>query len=138
MSALILWWVVAGVLVIVELFIGTFYLLMIAIGVAAGGVAALLGAATPLQVVVAALIGVLGTILLRRSKNGLSARGDARSDPNVNMDIGQRIKVPQWADGRARVMYRGAQWDVELAPGADADAGEYTIRELRGSRLIVS
>jgi hypothetical protein len=37
----------------------------------------------------------------------------------------------------ARVMYRGAMWDVELAPGQAAAPGVFTIREVRGSRLIV-
>jgi hypothetical protein len=35
-------------------------------------------------------------------------------------------------------MYRGALWDVELAHGARAHAGQFVIREIRGSRLIVS
>ena len=35
-------------------------------------------------------------------------------------------------------MYRGAQWDVELAPGSAAAAGEFKIVEVRGSRLIVA
>ena len=43
------WLVVAGILVIAELFTGTFYLLMIAIGLSAGALAALAGASGPMQ-----------------------------------------------------------------------------------------
>ena len=134
------WLAAAGVTVILELFTGTFYLLMIAIGLGAGVLAALLGAGMALQTLVAAAVGVIATVLLRRSRFGklVAARGDAGRDPNVNLDIGQTVHVPAWRDGAARVMYRGALWDVELAPGAAAAPGPYTIREVRGSRLIVA
>lgn len=134
------WLAAAGVTVILELFTGTFYLLMIAIGLGAGVLAALLGAGMALQTLVAAAVGVAATVLLRRSRFGklVSARGDAGCDPNINLDIGQTVNVPAWQDGAARVMYRGALWDVELAPGTAAAPGPYTIREVRGSRLIVA
>lgn len=131
------WLAAAGVIVILELFSGTFYLLMIAIGVACGGVAAWLGASGPMQTVTAALVGVLATGLLRRSKYGRPNRSDPARDPNVNMDIGQSVHVPAWQNGAARVMYRGALWDVELAAGATPAPGTFVIREVQGSRLIV-
>ena len=132
------WFLAAALVVILELLSGTFYLLMIAVGIASGGLAALAGAALALQTAIAAIVGVLATLLLRRSKYGKPARTNAARDPNVNMDIGQSISVQQWDAGTARVMYRGALWDVELAPGANALPGTFTIREIRGSRLIVA
>lgn len=132
------WLVAAGATAILELFTGTFYLLMIAIGLATGALAALAGAGTPAQTLVAALVGLVATAVLRRSKFGRPTRSDTARDPNVNLDIGQTVNVAHWKDGTARVMYRGAQWDVELAPGAHATPGQYTIREVRGSRLIVA
>jgi membrane protein implicated in regulation of membrane protease activity len=132
------WFIAAGIVVILELFTGTFYLLMIAIGIAAGGLAALAGAAMAMQTLTAAVVGVLATLLLRRSRYGRPQRRDPAFDSGVNIDIGQTVNVPQWQDGTARVMYRGALWDVELAPGAIAAPGPYTIREVRGSRLIVA
>ncbi|NYE59881.1 membrane protein implicated in regulation of membrane protease activity [Duganella sp. 1224] len=133
------WLAAAGVTVILELFSGTFYLLMIAIGLAAGSGAALLGLGEALQWLIAAVVGVGATVALRRSRYGqLQQRVQAERDPNVNLDIGQTIHVPAWQDGAARVMYRGALWDVELAPGSSSAPGQYTIREVRGSRLIVA
>jgi membrane protein implicated in regulation of membrane protease activity len=132
------WFALAGIVVILELFTGTFYLLMIAIGLAAGGLAALLGAAAPLQMGAAAFVGVLATVLLRRTRLGNPARTDAARDPNVNLDIGQTLAVDKWHEGRARVMYRGAMWDVELAAGSSAAPGSFRIEEVRGSRLIVA
>jgi len=133
------WLAAAGVTVILELFSGTFYLLMIAIGLVAGAVAAFLGLGEVVALLVAAVVGVAATFVLRRSRYGKQQqRVQAERDPNVNLDIGQTVNVPAWQDGAARVMYRGALWDVELAPGSNAAPGPYTIREVRGSRLIVA
>ncbi|RZT10155.1 Membrane protein implicated in regulation of membrane protease activity [Duganella sp. CF402] len=133
------WLAAAGLTVILELFSGTFYLLMIAIGLAAGSAAALLGLGEAVQLLVAAVVGVAATVALRRSRYGKQQeRVDAGRDPNVNLDIGQTVHVPAWQDNAARVMYRGALWDVELAPGVRATPGQFTIREVRGSRLIVA
>jgi len=132
------WLATAGVLVILELFTGTFYLLMIAIGLAVGGLAALGGAGLPLQAIVAGVVGVLATGLLHRSRFGRQGRHEAARDRNVNLDIGQRVTVPAWDNGRARVMYRGALWDVELGQGATPLAGDFRIVEVQGSRLVVA
>jgi membrane protein implicated in regulation of membrane protease activity len=131
------WLVLTGVLVVFELFTGTFYVLMIAIGMAAGAVAAALGMSLSVQILVAAVVGVLATGVLHRSRFGRPSRQDAARDPNVNLDIGQSVKVDVWSGNHARVMYRGAMWDVDLGPGASAGAGSYKIIEVRGSRLVV-
>lgn len=138
MSDWIDWLVAAGVLVVLELFTGTFYLLMIAVGLGVGGVVALLGAGAPLQAIAAAAVGLLATFLLHRSRFGRPARHEAARDRNVNLDIGQHLTVPAWDNGRARVMYRGALWDVELGQGATAKPGDFRIVEVQGSRLVVS
>lgn len=142
MTDWILWFAAAGIVVICEMFTGTFYLLMIAFGLAAGGVAALAGVSNPTQFLCAAAVGAVATILLRRSRLGKPERTDAARDPNVNLDIGQTLNIPEWRSGTAgtasaRVMYRGALWDVELATGT-ARPGLFEIREIRGSRLIVA
>ena len=143
MTEWMIWFVLAGVMVILEMFTSTFYLLMIATGLAAGGLAALTGATTALQFILAAVFGICATYVLRRSKLGKFHKGDAARDPNVNLDIGQALPIDQWNSGpggitTARVMYRGAMWDVQLAHGADAKPGLFIIREIQGSRLIVA
>jgi len=139
MTSYYLWFAAAVVLVIAEMATGTFYLLMIACGVAAGGVAALLGVEEPLQTIVAAVVAILAILLLRRSRFGKLRRRDAASNPDVNLDIGQEVEVPAWDDSRrARVPYRGADWTVELAPGSEPKPGRYRIVEVRGATLIVA
>ena len=142
MADWIVWFVMAGVMVISEIFTGTFYLLMIAVGLAAGGLAALAGADNPAQLSIAAVVGMSATYALRRSKLGKRHPMDTARDPNVNLDIGQVLPIEQWSSKGgadvARVNYRGALWDAELAHGATAQSGMFMIREIRGSRLIVS
>jgi membrane protein implicated in regulation of membrane protease activity len=142
MSDWMIWAVVVGVLVAVEMFSGTFYMLMVATGALAGGIAALAGASGPLQLILASGTGVIATYGLRRSRLGRTSRPDPARDPNVNLDIGQTVTVGEWHDAgsgtyTARAMYRGALWDIELQRGGVARSGPFVIREIRGSRLIV-
>ena len=51
LSAATVWWVLAGIAVAVELSTGTFYMLMLALGLAAGAIASHLGFDVPLQIV---------------------------------------------------------------------------------------
>lgn len=140
MTDWMLWCVLAGVATIFELFTGTFYLLMIAIGFIAGGASAWLGFSNPVQLVIAGVVGIVAIYALQRSRFGkrLEPTVKPERDPNVNLDIGQTVAIDRWSDGAARVMYRGAMWDVKIAEGEDAVPGNFVIREIRGNRLIVS
>ena len=138
MNEWMIWLVLAGVLVAFELFTGTFYVLMIAIGMAFGAVAALLGMSLPMQILIAAVVGVLATGLLHRSRFGRPLKQNSARDRNVNLDIGEKLTVDAWTEGKARVMYRGAMWDIDLAPGAIAGAGAFKIVEVQGSHLVVA
>lgn len=137
MADWITWSVIALVAVVLELFTGTFYLLMLAVGLAAGALAALAGLSTVVQALIAAVVAAVATELLRR-KRGTATRVDASVNPDVNLDIGQQVNVDTWNGTHARVLYRGAQWDAELAPGAEARSGPYRIAQVLGSRLILS
>ena len=133
-----LWWLLAGGAVAVELLTGTFYLLMLAIGLAAAAVAAHLGASVPVQLVAAAAIGggaVVGWHLLRLRRPKELA---AAYNRDVNLDIGETVQITRWApDGTTQVKYRGAQWTAVPAPGSIPVAGPHRIREVIGSRLVV-
>jgi len=136
MSAWIWWMVLAFGLLILELLTGTFYLLVIAVAIAAGGLTNLAGAPFELQLVVAAAIGLAGSLWLRRSRFG--RQGD---DPGTlqSFDIGQVVRIDSWGAGNtARANYRGAEWDVLLAPGETPVPGDFVIRSVQGSRLVVA
>jgi membrane protein implicated in regulation of membrane protease activity len=133
------WWVLALGIGILEMLTGTFYLLMLALGVAAGGALAALGGPLWSQCVAAAVVALAGSFWVRRSRAGAPAAGPTGRNPDVVADVGERVRVAAWdADGRARVQYRGTQWTAELAPGETAEPGEYRIREVAGNRLILA
>ncbi|QJQ04716.1 NfeD family protein [Undibacterium piscinae] len=141
MSVWMMWVAVTGLVVMLELFTGTFYLLMVALGMMAGALVAFFGISLEWQMIVAALVGAFATLALHKSKYGWREAKNASRDPNVNMDIGQSIHVQQWQDHgngiyTSRAMYRGAMWDLELRHSA-AVPGNFVIEAVEGSRLIV-
>ena len=139
MNDVMVWFVIAFGLLIAELMTGTFYLLMVAIGCAVGGLAAVAGASLPLQLVIGAAVGIVATMTLRRTRWGLRAAGaDTAEDRNVILDIGEVVQVSAWHDGTAHVRYRGCQWDATLEPGALARPGAQVIKAIRGSTLVVA
>ena len=135
-----MWFSMAGLLLVIEIFSGSIYLLMIAFGMAAGGVVAYMGLPVSLQLLVAGVVGFSGTIALRMSR--YTRKKDPAHDPNINLDIGNTLLVNEWesfpnGSRVARVAYRGSMWDVELESGAQASPGLFVIREVRANRLIV-
>lgn len=132
------WWIGAGVLVIGELTNGTFYLLMIGLGFVAGGLAHEFGVPLDGQLAIAAAVALAATIALRRSRFNRRRRANGGANPVQNLDIGESLTVAHWHDGRARAMYRGAEWDVVLAPGEAPGAHLYEIVALDGNRLVVA
>ena len=138
-NAPMLWWLATGGLVAAELATGTFYLLMVAMGCAAGALAAHAGLGSTGQVATAALLGAAFTAAwhLKRARSPRSAPVESNRD--VMLDIGQTLQVEAWdADGTARVPYRGAAWTVRFAgPGAPAP-GEHVIVAVQGNQLRVA
>jgi membrane protein implicated in regulation of membrane protease activity len=138
-NAPVLWWLAAGALVAAELATGTFYLLMLALGCAAGALAAHAGLGGSAQVATAALLGAAFTAgwHLKRARSPRSAPSERNRD--VNIDIGQTLQVEAWGiDGTARVPYRGAAWSVRFeGPGAPAP-GEHVIVAVQGNQLRVA
>lgn len=133
------WFVIAFGLLIAEMLTGTFYLLMVAIGCAVGGLAAVFGAALPLQLVSGAAIGFVATMVLRRTRWGRQKlRSDAAENRDVILDIGEVVQVATWHDGTAHVRYRGCRWDATIEPGAVPRPGAQVIKAIRGSTLIVA
>lgn len=129
-----IWWVLAAVLVGAELVTGTFYLLAMAIAFAVGGLCAALGVTLPWQLVVAAVVAVVATMVAHhwRESRGAAPR-------QMSLDLGQSVKVLDWReDGTARVFYRGTQWDAEPAAPDAARAETMYIVGTRGSTLLIA
>lgn len=134
-----IWWLIAGAAIVLELLSGTIYLLLLSIGFAAAAIAAHLGAGVPMQLVVAAVVGVgavLTWYLVRRKDR--AGRPPSQANPDINLDIGGTVIIEAWAaDGTASVRYRGAQWTAVPRAGATPSTGMHRVAEVVGSRLVV-
>jgi membrane protein implicated in regulation of membrane protease activity len=137
-SATTVWWVLAGIAVAIELSTGTFYLLMLALGLAAGAIAGHLGFSVPLQIVAAAAVGGGATALWRWRHAQVTPTAPAASNRDANLDVGERVFVQEWAANRTtRVQYRGSPWEARLAPGAPAGSGEHLVSAVEGNWLVL-
>ena len=133
-----IWWLCAGAAVAVELLTGTFYLLMLATGLAAAAVAAHVGAGTTVQLLVAAVVGggAVSGWHMRQLRRPVAPPASANRD--VNLDIGEIVHVDAWeADGTGSVKYRGANWTVVHRGGNPPSTGAHRVAEVIGSRLLV-
>ncbi|MBN8508631.1 MAG: NfeD family protein [Burkholderiales bacterium] len=133
-----LWWLAAGLLVAAELFAGGFYLLMLALGCAAGAVAAHLGAALPAQLATASIVGAGTTALWHYRRARAPRSAPPRANRDVNLDIGQTVQVPAWdAQGLARISYRGSAWTAQFGGSGVPAPGPHVIVAVDGNRLVV-
>jgi membrane protein implicated in regulation of membrane protease activity len=137
-SASTQWWLACGLLVAAELATGTFYLLMLALGCAAGALAGHLGLGVVTQLVVAAFVGAGATAAWHFKRMRQPRSAPAASNRDVNLDIGETVRVEHWDDaGQARVNYRGAAWSVRFAGSGVPQPGEHVIVGIDGNRLRV-
>jgi membrane protein implicated in regulation of membrane protease activity len=133
-----LWWLLTGTAVAVELLTGTFYLLMLAIGLAAAALAAHAGAGMAFQLITAAAVGG-GAVAAWHLKRGKRLdEPSAQANRDVNLDIGETVHIDAWNDdGTATIKYRGANWTVIALDGAMHGTGAHRVREVVGNRLVV-
>ena len=116
-----MFWLIAAVLLFVaEMFMGTFYLLVVSASFVSAGLAEwLLGTPTAVNVSIASLFSVIGIILVRRWQKSRPPR--AREQHDNDLDIGQTVVLEHaLPDGLWLVRYRGTQWQAQLEQHADA------------------
>lgn len=129
------WWIAALVLLILELLSGTFYLLMLALGMAAAALGAHAGAGLPVQILLAAGVGAGAAGSWHFARRGPTS-GPAQG---LNLDVGQVLHIPELSSAQqSSVRYRGAAWTAVLKEGsAPAEDGRYRVSAIEGSRLVV-
>jgi membrane protein implicated in regulation of membrane protease activity len=127
-------------MVIAELLTGTFFLLMISLGMVAAALAAQAGAGLTLQLLVAAITGggaVLGCYLFKKRRSAARPRLD-QADMSGSLDIGETVIIEAWnPDGTASVKYRGANWTAIHRPEQAPSTGPHRVADLIGTRLLV-
>lgn len=137
MEAYWLWWSLAVLLIVGEMFTGTFYLLAVVFGLAAAGLAAFLGAGVAVQILLAALLCTVCVVLIHRWKQ---QHADPQERSNLAADLGSEVRIVNWnGERQARVSYRGAEWDAKLAPEvlADTERRTWLIKDIVGTQLII-
>ncbi len=132
-----LWFGVAALFLLLEMATGTFYLLLVALGLVASGTAAYAGSTLVWQIVSGLVVSLIGLMVLhhhRQSKGYVPTQ----SNPNVVQDIGRSVIVDAWDEnGQVRVFYRGANWSARIDAGQPAQPGEHYIHAVQGLTLIL-
>ena len=131
-----LWWIAAGVAVAAELATGTFYLLMIALGLARGRPRRpVRRRRKPIQFVAAAVVGGGATALWhwrRVSTRRAGAADGAATATSTSTSASASMSRPGPTTARRGCSYRGSTWAARLQPGAPAVAGRARRRRRRG------
>ena len=137
MSVQAWWWAAAAAGVALELASGTFYLLMLSLGLGAAGLVALWGGSTVAQWVAAAVVGG-GAVTAWHLLRPRPSQVPVAQNRNVHLDVGQRVHVAHWkADATARVSYSGAQWDARFHGAGPPQPGDFVIHAVEGSTLVL-
>ena len=131
------WLIAAVVLGLSELLVGTFYLLLLAIGALCGALVSFSGMGLSAQCFTAAVVILVGGIFL--AKFHAKRKREEKPTEVDNLDIGQTVTVASWKEDRtASATYRGASWQVVAKEGVDLVPGTFKIVEVRGSKLVVA
>ena len=93
MTDWMVWWLLAGLVIVLELFTGTFFLLMLAVGLVAGALAAHAGLGLTGQLLTAAIVGGGAVALWQRWRARHPIQAQAERNPDINLDIGQTLVV---------------------------------------------
>lgn len=134
MSAWVIWWVLALILIGIEMLSGTFYLLAIAVAFIAGGLVDFLGGSFLVQFVTTGVLGSAGCFIAYYYQQA----NKEKRQTQIEFDLGQRVLVLKWNDdGSARVSYRGSQWNAIAATPQTPRNKEMVIVRVQGSTLVL-
>lgn len=132
----IAWFVLALICLIIEINVMTIYLLALALGAAAGGVADLMDCSFTVQSLIAGIVTMIASCASYYIRKSLKSKDDQK---NNQLDMGQRVIVKSemiLTDGTAKVAYRGADW-IAYLEDAIVTPGIYLIKRLDGSRIVL-
>ncbi|MDO4879508.1 MAG: NfeD family protein [Neisseria sp.] len=135
------WFIAASAILIIELFVGTIYLLVVSAALFGAGLVAGLTGNADAAMLTAAVLSALGVwpVYLNLKKRRLP-KAAADSVPD-DLDIGQTVHVLRHLHGDIyEVSYRGAQWQARFNAGpnnpvrSDSDA---VITGKNGNVLLI-
>ena len=110
------WFIAAAAVLIVELFVGTVYLLVVSAALFGAGLVYWLTGDTSIAVAAPAVLSAAGIWLV----HGKFKKTAPRQELNDDLDIGQTVHILQRLHGDCyEVSYRGTRWQAQ-AENADA------------------
>ena len=132
----VVWWIAAGiVLAAADVFLGTFYLIVMGLACGAAAVGAWADLTLGCQLTLFAVAAIVGGLIVRKVR----VKDESISEQVQHPDVGQTVTVTKWsAEGTAQVMYRGASWTAQAIPGAALTPGLWRIVEVNGARLVIA
>lgn len=127
------WLIVALLALAMELFTGSFFLLVLAVGLAAASLLAVAGSGIVTQAVTAGAVTLAGWAWLWRKRRTLHPSASLPS-----LDAGAPVRLLAWTGpARCRVQYRGAEWQAELV-GPHHPDDRYIVACLDGNILKIT
>ena len=106
------WFVAALILFIAELFVGSFYLLIISFSLVGAGLAAFLFEHTAVPILTAVMIASVGLYWVQRYSKRHKNQAEAVHD---DLDIGQTVQIVRHLhDQIYEVFYRGSYWQARV------------------------
>ncbi|OSI08418.1 nodulation efficiency NfeD family protein [Neisseria animaloris] len=134
---MIAWFIAAILVLILELFVGTIYLLVVSAALFGAGIAAWLFDSLSISIVTAAALSAVGIWWAhgwikkhRRPPVEESARND--------LDIGQTVQINRHLHGNLyEVHYRGTVWHAQADNGADHAAGQTAVITGKNGNILL-
>ena len=136
---MIAWFVAAALILILELFIGTIYLLVVSAALLGAGLAAFLFHNNNISIITAAVLSAVGIWWAKgwiKRRRHSSAEEAALND----LDLGQTVHIIRHLHGnRYEVAYRGTQWQAQaMNPSATLLPQTAVITGKNGNILLIN
>ena len=134
-----IWFVLALLVFIAELFSGTFYLLVVSAALACAGLADwLLGTSVSTNLVITAILSLIGIAIVKKYHTRFKPAAEVSAHRN-DLDLGQTVQISAvLPHGELDVHYRGTQWQAKSTDDTAASPGQSaTIVGRNGNVLLV-
>ncbi|MDO4906976.1 NfeD family protein [Neisseria sp.] len=133
------WFIAAALVLILELFVSTIYLLVVSAALFGAGLAALLFNNLTVSIITAAVLASVGIAWANRwiKRHRRPGNGDASLN---DLDIGQTVRISRRLHGNVyEVHYRGAVWQAEAANTQTASQPQTAvITGKKGNILLIN
>ena len=128
------WFIAAAAVLIVELFVGTVYLLVVSAALFGAGLVYWLTGDTSIAVAAAAVLSAAGIWLV----HGKFKKTAPRQELNDDLDIGQTVHILQRLHGDCyEVSYRGTRWQAQAENDAVQTTSTAVITGKNGNVLLI-